>query len=68
MTAQAIYNALAKRSVLAGVTSCSPHDGQRTFISELLDVGADLSAVQQLAGHANIQTTALTATVYLSSG
>jgi integrase len=58
MTAQSIYNALAKRARLAGIRDVSPHDGRRTFISNLLDASADIATVQQLAGHASIQTTA----------
>jgi len=58
MTDQAILALLQRRAVGAGIRAFSPHDLRRTFISDLLDAGADIATVQKLAGHSNVQTTA----------
>jgi len=58
ITDQAIYNLLRKRAKQAGVRDCSCHDLRRSFISDLLDAGADISTVAKLAGHAQVQTSA----------
>lgn len=58
LTAQAIYMILRRRASWAGVASFSPHDLRRSYVSALLDAGVDLHQVSQLAGHAQVQTTA----------
>ena len=58
MTAQAVFNLLAKRGQSAGVAHFSPHDMRRSMVSDLLDAGADIATVQKLAGHASPITTA----------
>lgn len=58
MTPKTIYSMLAKRATEAGVKSFSPHDMRRTFVSDLLDAGADIVTVSKMAGHANVTTTA----------
>ncbi len=58
MTDQAVLLILRRRAEQAGVRRFSPHDLRRTFISHMLERGADLAVVQRLAGHAQISTTA----------
>ena len=58
ITDEAVAIVLATRAKEAGVSTCTPHDMRRTYISELLDAGADIATVQKLVGHEQVTTTA----------
>ncbi len=58
LTCQSIYDIVQQRSALAQIGTVRPHDLRRTFITQLLEAGVDLTIARQLAGHNDIQTTA----------
>ncbi len=58
MSSDAVLKILRRRGKLAGLDTFSPHDFRRTFCSDLLDAGIDISTVQKLAGHSSPVTTA----------
>lgn len=58
LTDQAVMFVLQKLAKLSGVAAFSPHDFRRTFITDLLNTGADVITVSRLAGHADPATTA----------
>lgn len=57
LSPQSIFEGLARLAKRAGVPPFSPHDLRRSFVGDLLDAGADLATVQQLAGHSSASTT-----------
>lgn len=57
LAGQAMAVICANRAAEAGVMPLTPHDMRRTFISGLLDAGADMAVVQRLAGHEDLATT-----------
>ena len=58
LSRMAIWNLVKKAAVEAGIDGkVSPHTIRHTFATHLLEGGADLAAVQELLGHADISTT-----------
>lgn len=57
LSAMGVDHALGLITKRAGVEKLTPHDLRRSFATELLENGADLLMVQQLMGHANVNTT-----------
>jgi integrase/recombinase XerD len=58
MSRMAIWNLVKKSAEVCGVTrKVSPHTFRHSFATHLLEGGADLAAVQELLGHADISTT-----------
>ncbi|WP_013334760.1 tyrosine-type recombinase/integrase [Gloeothece verrucosa] len=58
LSSQSVLYILQKRAQQAEISSCSPHDCRRTYISNLLEAGVDIVTVSQLAGHSSTLTTA----------
>jgi site-specific recombinase XerD len=58
LTPGGVRDALVERVKAAMTDPLAPHDFRRTFISDLLEAGEDLSVAQKMAGHADIRTTA----------
>ena len=50
MIPHVVYVVMQKRGRQAKVKAFSPHDMRRSFVSDLIDAGADLVVVQKLAG------------------
>lgn len=56
---EAVYRIVKKYADLAGIEKVSPHTLRHQFCKSLLDKGVDIVTVANLAGHRDINTTAI---------